>query len=114
MIDLVTWLIEETNARGWTNSELARRAGVRSSTISMMISGHNKPGNDLCVGLARALHIPAEEIFRRAGLLPTLPAPADDPVLPELVSYCQRLTPPVRKEILAYVKFRYQQQSINT
>jgi transcriptional regulator with XRE-family HTH domain len=107
MKDFVTWLTDEMNARGWTNSELARRAGVRQSTVSMVISGHNKPGDDLCLGIARAFHVPAEEVFRRAGILPPLPAPENDITFDELLSYMKRLSAEDRKDVLEYAIFRY-------
>jgi len=31
--DFSTWLMTELEKRGWTNSELARRAGVVPSTV---------------------------------------------------------------------------------
>jgi len=104
-----TWLTTEMNRRGWSNSELARRAEIVPSAISMVISGHRGPGLDLCVGLSRAFKIPPEDVLRKAGLLPPLPLP-DDPTLQELFAYCKRLSPQARKEILEYVLFRYQRQ----
>lgn len=71
--DFNIWLIKEIETRGWSNSELARRAGVVPSTISMVLSGQNRPGFDFCVKVARALQMPPEMILRRAGLLPSIP-----------------------------------------
>ena len=69
----VAWLIQQLQARGWTNSELARRADVVPSTISMVISEQKRPGFHLCVGIARAFGMQPEIILRKAGLLPSLP-----------------------------------------
>jgi len=69
--DFSTWLTTEMDRLGWTNSELARRASVVPSTISMVISKQKKPGPDLCNGVARALGTPPERVFREAGLLPS-------------------------------------------
>lgn len=68
--DFVTWLENEMDARGWTNSETARRAGVSASNISMTLSRTKFPGVEMCRGLARAFHIPPERVFRIAGILP--------------------------------------------
>lgn len=68
--DFSTWLIDEMNTRGWSNSELARRANVVPSTVSMIVSRRKKPGIDFCTGIARALKTPPERVFRLAGLLP--------------------------------------------
>jgi DNA-binding XRE family transcriptional regulator len=73
----------------------------------MLISGHNNPGPDLCLGIARAFHIPAEEVFRRAGILPPLPAPDNDPTFGELLSYMRRLSAEDRRDVLEYALFRY-------
>ena len=108
MTDFVNWLLDEMNSRGWTNSELARRAGVVQSTISLTISGKSKPGPDLCSGIARALHIPPEIVFRHAGLLPPLPSPDGD--YTELLSYMRRLPQAQQADVLKYAKFQYQQQ----
>lgn len=72
--DFSAWLMAELEKRGWTNSELARRAGVVPSTVSMILSNQKQPGLDFCIGVARALGELPESILRRAGLLPPLPA----------------------------------------
>ncbi len=71
--EFITWLIEELEKRGWSNSKLARNAGLVPSTISMVISGQNRPGFEFCVGVARALNHPPCKILRLAGLLPSQP-----------------------------------------
>lgn len=76
--DFSTWLMTELEKRGWTNSELARRAGVVPSTVSMILSNQKQPGLDFCVGVARALGELPETILRRAGLLPPLPAAVEE------------------------------------
>jgi transcriptional regulator with XRE-family HTH domain len=71
--EFINWLIEEIDKRGWSNSELARRASVAPATVSMIISGKSNPGLDFCVGVARAFNVPPEDVLRRAGLLPGRP-----------------------------------------
>jgi hypothetical protein len=44
--------------------------------FSKVIGGFNKPGPRFCRGVAKAFGIPAEEVFRLAGLLPTAASPA--------------------------------------
>jgi len=107
--DFVTWLTTEIDKRGWTNNEFARRAGVTSPTISLVISEKRGPGPEFCLGAAKALKIPPEEVFRRAGILPPLPAPDNDPTLEEITAYLKRLSSEDRKEVLMYTHFRYQQ-----
>jgi len=71
-LEFSTWLMQELEKRGWSNSELARRANVVPSTISMIISGSAKPGVDACLGIARAFGESPVKVFRLAGLLPPL------------------------------------------
>jgi transcriptional regulator with XRE-family HTH domain len=108
-IDFSTWLIGELEKRGWSNSELARRAGVTQGAISHVISGTRSPGTDLCRSIARAFKIPPTQVFRRAGLLPSPPV-QDDPTLDELDQYIKLLSPQAREEILRYVIFRYREE----
>lgn len=71
--NFVSWLIQELEKRGWSNSELARRADVVPSTISMVISEQKRPGLELCLGIAHAFGEQPEKVLRLAGLLPSLP-----------------------------------------
>lgn len=96
-MEFVDWLNAELEARGWSNSELARRAGVVPSTVSMVISGHSKPGVDFCLGVARALNEPPEKVFRLAGLLPS--KPSGDPGLEELSFYYHHLPTDLRRQL---------------
>jgi transcriptional regulator with XRE-family HTH domain len=76
--DFIEWLTVEITQRGWTNSELARRAELVPSTVSQVLSGRSNPGLDFCIGVARALGEQPERILRRAGLLPPLPAAVEE------------------------------------
>lgn len=67
------WLLAEIESRGWNKSELARRAGLNDSTVSMVMSGKRNPGFDFCVGVANALEVRPETVLRQAGLLPSEP-----------------------------------------
>lgn len=67
------WLIEQVEGRGWSYAELARRADLSGATISLVVNEQKNPGTDFCAGVARALDLPPETVFRRAGLLPPEP-----------------------------------------
>jgi len=92
--DFVTWLTTAIDSRGWNNSELARRAGMVPSTISMVISGHNQPSMEFCIKVAQALGEAPEHVLRIAGHLPSLPEPVPDEH--ELLRWYRQLPPPVR------------------
>lgn len=74
-VDFITWLTTEIDERGWNNSELARRAGMVPSTISMVISGHNRPSMEFCVKIATALGESPDHVLRMAGHLDPAPSP---------------------------------------
>jgi len=70
--EFVTWLNDELNRRGWSNSELARRANVVPSTVSMILTQEKEPSPETCVGIARAFGIAPERVFRLVGILPPI------------------------------------------
>jgi len=72
LIAFPDWIRQELNRRGWDQSELARRAGVVPSTISMIINEQKQPGPEACLGIARAFKEAPAYVFRLAGLLPEL------------------------------------------
>lgn len=100
--DFVAWLIAEIEKRGWTNSELARRAGLVPSTISMVLSEQKRPGLDFCVGIGRALGEPPEKILRLAGLLPPLPPAVEEEK--EIIDIVRSLSPEGRAFILRMLR----------
>lgn len=67
------WLDQELAARGWSQSEAARRGGISASTVQQVVSGVTRPGVKLCRAVSRAFDLPIEEVMRRAGLLPPPP-----------------------------------------
>lgn len=98
----VTWLTEELDKRGWSGSELARRAGLVPSTVSTVITGAKRPGLDFCVGVARALGVMPEQVLRLAGLLP--PAPASVVEENEALSLLRELSGGERSVVLRQLR----------
>lgn len=67
------WLLAQLETRGWSQSELARRAGLGNATLSRIISGLRRAGPDAALSIAETLGEPPEKVFRLAGLLPPWP-----------------------------------------
>lgn len=65
------WVDKELDRRGWSRNEAARRGGISDSMFSKVINGYANPGLDFCRGVSRAFGMPLEDVFRRAGILPT-------------------------------------------
>jgi len=99
----VAWIEGELKERGWSLRELGRRGDLSSTSISNVLSGYRKPGYRLCRGIARALEMNPEDVFRRAGLLP--PAPdLDDPQLKAALFLFEKLTVADQERVLAIMK----------
>ena len=105
----IEWLRHEIEIRGWQVSDLARKAELSSGTLSRILSQERNAGPEVCVALARALGVPPELVFRRAGLLPEEsedPSEEDDLSLRELVEIVRRLPKSALEEVLNYALFR--------
>lgn len=68
--ELINWIDRELEERGWSMRELSRRSGMSHGTISDVLNDRTNPGLDFCVGVARALDVPPENVLRMAGLIP--------------------------------------------
>lgn len=74
LAEFVEWLQAELDKRDWRQADLARRGGIHTGLLSRIMSLERNPGPDTCSSIAKALNIPPEDVFRKAGLLPSLPA----------------------------------------
>lgn len=109
------WLSGEMKKRGWSQADLAKKADVSRATISRVISGTRNVGPDLCLSLAIALKVPAEEIFRIAGILPPEPnnekAKDDPPGLGEWIWHYLQAGDEDRDELLEFARFKAQNRN---
>ena len=102
-IQFSKWLMNKLIEKGWSQAELAYKAGVSRTAISDVISEKRSAGTELCRAIARAFNLPPELIFRKAGLLPA--APDNSPTL-ESINYKLSLLPESEQErILEFVDF---------
>jgi len=101
---LEEWLLEQIEERGWTQAELARRAGLAQSTLNRIINETRQLGPDAALAIARALGERPETVYRLAGLLP--PAPVADDELKLMVQEIAEILAglpdgPIRNEAMA-------------
>jgi transcriptional regulator with XRE-family HTH domain len=96
--DFANWLEEELERRGWNQATLAERADVNAASISNIIRGRRAPAPETLLGIARALDLPATTLYRRAGLLPSIPS-AKGEKEEQLLDYFRNL-PPESQELL--------------
>lgn len=96
------WIREELEKRGWSQNELARRAGITSGAMSFVMTGMRNPGPELCQGIARALDIPEIVVFEHAGLIG--PARGEELTLRELWEIVSEMSIEEQRATLAYVR----------
>ena len=101
------WLSEELKNRRLTQSELSIRAGVSQGAIAHIIAGRRNAGAEVCEGIARALRLPPEIVFRKAGLLP--PARDENPTDEELLHLFDKLDEGEQEDILNWIRLKVEQ-----
>ena len=103
------WLLTEINERGWSQGELARRAGITQGAVSHILGGMRSPGPEFCKAVAKALGYPPEVVFRKAGILP--PKPPQNEETEIALHLLNQLPPEKRQAALQFLKFLAQQES---
>lgn len=102
MITFIAWLDKQREKHRWTRAKLARLAGISPTAIYLLARGKRNPGANLCNGLAKALDLPREEVYRAAGLLQSNTPPSEDVERGE--HYLDLMKPGTRKLALAYME----------
>jgi transcriptional regulator with XRE-family HTH domain len=100
--EFVTWLNRAVGEAGWTWAELAKRSGISTSMVSMVISGQRHPGPEFCVGVARAFGELPERVMRIAGLLPPLPPSVQEES--EVIQQLRRISATDRDAVIRMVR----------
>jgi len=109
-MDFSEWLESELKKRGWSQSQLAHRGRIKPNTVSRVLSRERNPGPEFCRAVARALGLPQEYVFRRAGLIDD-PLPSSyiasrlaetpiDHLTDQILQIILKLAPDERAEIL--------------
>jgi len=102
MSRLTDYLNAQLDDRGWSKSELARRAGVSSSQVIDVINERSNPGPEFCIAVARALGDHPEDLLRMGKYLPPLPpAVAEER---EALIYFRRLPEELRRAMLTTMR----------
>lgn len=71
-MDFASWLEIELDKRGWSRSDLARRGDLTTAQVSRVMTRQQNPGEAFCKGVAKALGVPLDEVYRAAGKLPKI------------------------------------------
>ena len=110
MSELSKWIAEQIDKRGWTQNELARRAGVSSGHLSLVVTEKQQPGWEFCAKIAKPLGKSPEWVFRKAGLL-AAPSSETEITIEELRGIIHRLTPDQQRDLLWYAAALYDRSS---
>ncbi len=111
--DFVEWIQSELNNRGWNNRELAKRSGLKDSTISMTLNRQNRVSFDFCLGIAKAFRMLPEQTLRQAGLLPPVSSVSDDALVQKIIELIKQLPASEKKLLLELAEWRYQKSLAN-
>lgn len=98
------WVLAQLEDREWSRADLANRAGLSRTAISDVITGKANPGFKLCVAIGNALELPAESVFRVAGLLPENPDIDEDIEL--ILHEVAKLPKRDQEEVLAFIRMK--------
>lgn len=77
------WLLDQLTRRAWRQADLARESGLASSVVSNIINGKRRVGKTTLLAISRALRLPPEAVFEKAGILP--PKKIKDPWLEDMM-----------------------------
>lgn len=100
MNELVMWIKFRLRQRGWGPEDLAQRAGLSPTAVSVVLTGQHKAGPRFCQKVARALDEPVERVLSLAGLAAQDPAPDIGQVSRDtLLGLFDRMTPEAQQEI---------------
>ncbi len=97
------WLIKQLKERDWSQAELARRSSLTRATISNYVNGRT-PDKVALRKIARALKLPPELVFEKAGLLP--PKTPKDALIAKILYVLDQLPEQEQEEIYQYIQLR--------
>ncbi len=82
------WLLKQLQDREWSQADLARSSGITKGAISNYINGRI-PDETALRKIAKALNLPADLVFEKAGVLP--PKPELSPIKRALIHLAENL-----------------------
>jgi len=102
------WLQQVREARGLTQSDLARMANLNRAVINKIENNASFPTPETLNSIATALKLPTETVFRAAGLLP--PKPEIDQKIEDLNHLMRELPPGDLEEIELIIRMKLNRQ----
>lgn len=109
-MDFPTWLKHEMDARGLSQSELARRSGFTPTSVSRILRRERLPGVDFCRGVARAFGMTDIQVLEIAGLATDSGLPKFSPIVEAAAAMLNDLSEEDQEEIRAMVRVKWERQ----
>ena len=103
-IRFAEWLAQQMAERDMSQAELSRKSKVSDGQLSRLLRAERGVGEESVSGIARALGIPPETVFREAGLLP--PESKPNKIIKAIEYLANRLPVEEQAEILEYTRMR--------
>jgi transcriptional regulator with XRE-family HTH domain len=105
--ELIKWLNNELNNRNWSLSELGRRAGVSTASISWVLSNKTKPTERFCIKIAKALGVNPDMVLKLAEY-DTVTVEAEDSSLAydQLINEAKFLEGKDLDEVLSFTRWK--------
>lgn len=104
MDNFSSWLVQELEERGLSQSDLSRMSGLSRGTVNNIVSGTRGRGPESLSAIARALKLPPEKLYRVAGLLPS--AVKVDEEMEQILHEIAKLNKADQREVLAYIRMK--------
>jgi len=95
--DFVDWLEGEIEKGNLRQADIANTGLVSRSAVSLLFSRTTKSLSfEMCEAISEAMKIPLEDIYRKAGLLPSKPR-EDDPWIRKMIFKFSKVPIPQRE-----------------
>lgn len=93
---------------GWSQTELANRAGLSRTSVNDVINGKVKGGYKYAISIAEAANRPIEEALQAAGIM-DIP-PDNDPKRQELIHLSNQMTDSSLDDTVDYARMKLEKQ----
>jgi transcriptional regulator with XRE-family HTH domain len=100
--DMVIFIKARMNELGMNQSDLAQKSELSASQISRILKLESTPSQDAIAAISRALHLPAETLFRKAGLLPSISEM--DELKAAILDEAKDMTEQEKRSLLAFIR----------
>lgn len=98
------------DARGLSQSELARRGGFTPTTVSRILGRERLPGVEFCRGVARAFGLTDIQVLEIAGLATDHDRTKFSPIVEATAAMLNELSTNDQEEVRAMVRVKWERK----